>query len=116
DGSKALSDLQNEAAFAEMDAAGGFKGWLYRTVNATGKAKKQNEKIFRKIAESDKDVMRIQGIRINAKWLRETLAFNTLDYLAEVECPVLAITGEKDVQVPPEHVKRIPELVKGEAE
>ena len=116
DASIALSNLQNEAAFVEMDATGGFKGWLYRTLKATDKAKKQNEKIFKKIAESDKDVMRIQGVRVNAKWLRETLSFNTLDYLKEVECPVLAITGANDVQVPPEHVKRIPELVKGEAE
>lgn len=37
-------------------------------------------------------------------------------YMQEVECPVLAITGGKDMQVPPEHVKRIPQLVKGEAE
>lgn len=116
DESKALSNLQNEAVFAEMDAEAGFKGWLYRTLNVTGKAKKQNEKIFKKIGESNKDIMRIQGVRINAKWMRETLAFNTTDYLKEVECPVLATTGDKDVQVPPEHTERIAELVKGEAE
>ncbi|WP_033543488.1 alpha/beta hydrolase family protein [Planococcus sp. CAU13] len=114
--SKDLSALQNEAAFEEMNGAGGFKGWLYRTLKAVDKARKQNAKIFKKIEASDKDVMRIQGIRINAKWMRETLSFNTTDYLNEVDCPVLAVTGEKDVQVPPEHVKRIPELVKGEAE
>lgn len=114
--SKDLSALQNEAAFEEMDSAGGLKGWLYRTLNVTAKARKQNEKIFGKIAESDKDIMRIQGVRINAKWLRETLAFDTSEYLTEVECPVLAVTGDKDMQVPPEDVKRIPELVKGEAE
>lgn len=114
--SKGLSALQNEAAFDEMDSAGGFKGWLYRTLKVTAKARKQNEKIFGKIADSDKAVMRIQGVRINAKWLRETLAFDTAVYLKRVECPVLAVTGDKDVQVPPEHVKRIPELVKGEAE
>lgn len=114
--SKDFSALQSEAAFGEMDRAGGMKGWLYRKLNVTAKAKKQNEKIFRKVAESDKDVMRVQGVRINAKWLRETLAFDTTAYLSRVKCPVLAVTGEKDVQVPPEDVKRIPELVKGEAE
>ncbi len=114
--SKNLSALQTEAAFDEMDKTGGFKGWLYRTLKVTTKARKQNDKIFKKIADSNKDVMRIQGVRINAKWLRETLAFDTSVYLKEVECPVLAVTGDKDMQVPPEHVKRIPELVKGEAE
>lgn len=114
--SKDMSVLQSEAAFEEMDRAGGFKGWLYRTLKVTTKARKQNEKIFKKIADSDKDVMRIQGVRINAKWLRETLAFDTSEYLMGVECPVLAVTGDKDMQVPPEDVKRIPDLVTGEAE
>lgn len=114
--SKALSGKQTEAAFAEMNKTKGFKGWLYKTLNVATKARKQNEKVFRKITDSNKDVIRIQGVRINAKWLRETLAFNTVDYLAEVDCPVLAITGEKDMQVPPEHAKQIPKIVKGKAE
>lgn len=111
-----LMPRQNELAYVEMDQAKGFKGWLFKTLKVTAKAKKQNEKIFNKVAASDKAVMRIKGIKINAKWLRETLAYNVIDYLEEVECPVLAITGEKDLQVPPEQVKRIPELVQGEAE
>lgn len=114
--SKDLLPRQSERAYAEMNQAKGLKGWFFRTLKVTKKARKQNEKIFKKIAASNKDVMRIQGVKINAKWLRETLTYNVLDYLKEVDCPVLAITGEKDLQVPPEQVKRVPEVVKGDAE
>lgn len=89
---------------------------MFRTLKVPEKAKKQNAKIFKKIADSKKDVMRVRGVKLNAKWFRETLAYNVCDYLEEVTCPVLAITGEKDIQVPPEHAKQTAEIVKGEAE
>lgn len=114
--SKDLLPRQSEQAFKELDQSKGLKGWLIRTLNVTNKSRKKNEKIFRKIAESDKAVMRVQGIKLNAKWIRETLEYNVCDHLEKVTCPVLAITGEKDVQVPPEHARKIAELVKGEAE
>ena len=113
--SKDMLPKQNEMAYAEMNGTKGFKGWLFRTLKVVERARKQNEKIFKKVADSDKAVMRVQGVKINAKWLRETLVYNVCDYLQEVTCPVLAITGEKDLQVPPDHVKRIAEMVKGEA-
>ncbi|MBB6451680.1 hypothetical protein HNQ94_000101 [Salirhabdus euzebyi] len=116
DASKDMLPKQNELAFAEIKATKGFKGWLFRKLNVVEKSKKQNKAIFKKVTESDKDVFRIKGVRVNAKWLRETLAYDVRDYLKEVTVPVLAITGEKDVQVPPEDVKRIAELVNGEAE
>lgn len=34
-------------------------------------------------------------------WFRNFLRFNTASYLEKVICPVLAINGEKDLQVPP---------------
>jgi uncharacterized protein len=111
-----LLPKQSEMAYAEMNQTKGFKGWIIKVFKVPDKARKQNKKIFKKIADSDKAVMRVQGVRINAKWLRETLAYNVCDYLNEVTCPVLAITGEKDIQVPPDHVKLIAEMVKGESE
>ena len=114
--SKDLTPRQSEKAYEEMNETKGFKGWLFRTLKVSEKARKQNEKIFKKIADSDKDVMRVKGIKLNAKWLRETMSYNVCDYLEEVTCPVLAITGEKDLQVPPDHAKLIAEMVKGEAE
>ena len=63
--------------------------------------------------ESDQSVMRIKGARFPAKWMREQMGYNVCGYLSETICPVIAITGEKDLQVPPEHAQRITETVKG---
>ena len=114
--SKELLPRQNELAYAELNRKTGIKGWLIRTFKITEKARKQNSKIINKIIHSDKAVMRLKGVKLNAKWLREIYAYNVCEYLAEVTCPVLAITGEKDIQVPPEHAKLMAEMVKGEAE
>lgn len=38
---------------------------------------------------------------MNNVWMREFLAFQTADYLIKLELPILAIHGEKDVQVTP---------------
>ncbi|TCJ02598.1 alpha/beta hydrolase family protein [Cytobacillus praedii] len=114
--SKELLPRQNELAYAELNRKTGIKGWLIRTFKITEKARKQNSKIINKIIHSDKEVMRLKGVKLNAKWLREIYAYNVCEYLAEVTCPVLAITGEKDIQVPPEHAKLMAEMVKGEAE
>lgn len=111
-----LLPLQTERAYAEMNQAKGLKGWVVRKLRVTEKARKQNQKFFAKITASQKAVMRVRGVRMNAKWLRETIHYNVCDYLQEVTCPVLAVTGEKDIQVPPEDAKRIAELVQGEAE
>lgn len=111
-----LLPRQNERAFQELNALPGFKGWFIRTFKVTDRSRKTNEKIFKKIAESDQAVMRIKGATFNAKWLRETMQYNVVDYLKEVTCPVLAITGAKDVQVPPEHAEKVAAYTQGEAE
>lgn len=114
--SKDLTPRQSEKVYEEMNEIKGFKGWLFRTFKVIEKARKQNEKVLQKVTESDKAVMRIKGIKLNAKWLRETMSYNVCEYLEEVTCPVLAITGEKDLQVPPDHARLIADIVKGESE
>lgn len=114
--SKELMPRQNEMSYAELEQIKGFKGWLIKSLKVTEKARRKNEKVFTKVSDSTKDVMRVQGVQFPAKWLRETLEYNVCDYLQEVTCPILAITGEKDLQVPPEHAQKIAQIVKGEAE
>ncbi|MCH1627790.1 alpha/beta hydrolase [Ferdinandcohnia quinoae] len=113
---KDMLPRQGERAFSEMNQKKGMQGWLFRTFKLAERAKKQNDKALTKILNSDQDVIRIQGIKRNAKWLRELYYYNVCEYLEEVMCPVLAITGEKDIQVDPEHVKLTAEMVQGEAE
>ncbi|SMD27368.1 alpha/beta hydrolase [Kibdelosporangium aridum] len=62
------------------------------------------------------DTARIGGMRINARWWREQLAYDPRPDLARIPVPVLAITGDKDVQVDPKDLDVIAHLVPGGAE
>ncbi len=77
----------------------------------------------RRILATTRDVARIGGARINARWTREFLRHDPRTDLARLTVPVLALTGEKDVQVPaddlavlaatvsgPVEVRRVPDL------
>ena len=69
------------------------------------------DKRLTQLKESQKDVERIQLVRINAKWFREFLAFDPSRALRRVRVPILAITGSKDIQVNPADVSLMEELV-----
>jgi len=50
----------------------------------------------------DKDIfMERQFGMMQSPWFRYFLAYDPYDTLTKVKCPVLAINGEKDLQVPP---------------
>ena len=78
----------------------------------------QRKRIAR-IEASTNDVIRdrgaagIWGFRINARWLRDVLAYDPRPALTRIKAPVLAITGGQDVQVPPQDVAAIGRLVQG---
>jgi pimeloyl-ACP methyl ester carboxylesterase len=66
-----------------------------------------------RIRATTTDVARLGGARINARWLREFLAHDPRDDLARLSVPVLAITGEKDLQVAPADLETITRVVPG---
>jgi uncharacterized protein len=66
-----------------------------------------------KIMASSRDVMRLQGSKVNARWFREFVAYDPVPVLAQITVPVLAVTGGHDLQVPPEDVEAMGRLVKG---
>ncbi|MGY1824667.1 alpha/beta hydrolase family protein [Geodermatophilus sp. SYSU D00079] len=53
-----------------------------------------------RIRATTTDVARIGGVRVNARWTREFLDHDPRADLARLHVPVLALTGEKDLQVP----------------
>ena len=57
------------------------------------------------------DTTRIQLVKINAKWLREFMAHDPAPSLASIQIPVLALTGSKDIQVNPDDIERICQVV-----
>lgn len=114
--SKTLLPKQMKMVVKELEETSGFRGWLYRFLKLPQRIQKQNEAQMEKIQQSSKPVVRIKGVKVNAKWIREQFQYNVVEYLERVECPVLAITGDKDIQVPPEQARDIAEHVAGEAE
>jgi pimeloyl-ACP methyl ester carboxylesterase len=69
-----------------------------------------------RIKKTTTDTARIAGVPVNAKWMRELLDHDPRPDLANVDVPVLAITGGKDIQVDPADLDKIRKLVPGEAE
>jgi len=62
---------------------------------------------------STADVIRVSGVRVNARWWREFLGYDPVPDYAKITAPALAITGGHDMQVPPEDVAAIGRLVQG---
>ncbi|UOY91626.1 alpha/beta hydrolase [Ectobacillus sp. JY-23] len=113
---KEAIDQQRESAFVAMQAQKGFKGWLFRTLKAVEKAKKQNAAFDEKVLNSTEDTIKMMGKKLPAKWLREHYSYDICADLASVTCPTLVISGSKDLQAPIEGVLRVEKLVQGEVE
>jgi pimeloyl-ACP methyl ester carboxylesterase len=62
---------------------------------------KQQDKSIAKLKATTGDTTRIQLVKVNAKWMREFIAYDPLPALRATTVPLLAITGSKDVQVDP---------------
>ncbi|MER7010686.1 alpha/beta hydrolase [Saccharopolyspora sp. NPDC000359] len=62
------------------------------------------------------DAARVHGLPVNTRWFREMLAHDPRAVLRDVDVPVLAITGGKDVQVDPADLAEIRRLVPGDVE
>ncbi|KAA0547650.1 alpha/beta hydrolase [Bacillus sp. BGMRC 2118] len=107
---------QRDLATQDILNAKGFLGWYLRLVGVPNKIEKQAQKYTKKVMDSTEDVMNVQFQSINAKWMREHFSYNVRDDLAKVTCPVLAITGARDIQANPELVKEVPNYVKGDSE
>jgi pimeloyl-ACP methyl ester carboxylesterase len=75
--------------------------------------REQQRKSVKKILATTQDVVRMQGKRVNARWMREFLTFDPLPFLASLKMPVLAVTGEKDIQVDPADLNTIARTAPG---
>ena len=73
--------------------------------------RRQNE-IRRALQASEGDVLDVEG-GLPARWFREYMAYEPALDLRAIRCPVLAITGRSDIQVEPDDVERIGDLVAG---
>jgi len=55
----------------------------------------------------------VRGRKINAAWMRQFMVYDPAPELARIEVPVLAVTGDRDLQVDPDDLGVMRDLVKG---
>lgn len=109
-------ELQREQLFRELDETKGLKGLIIRKFRVTEKNELKAQKLFRKMTETDKDIIRATGvIKLPAKYFREHFQYDIVEGIKKINCPVLAINGLKDFQAGPHFLERIPENAKGAA-
>ncbi|HKG50793.1 MAG TPA: alpha/beta hydrolase [Actinomycetales bacterium] len=69
-----------------------------------------------KLRATTTPVARVGGVSVNALWFREFLDYDPRPDLARTTAPVLAVTGSKDLQTPPEDVVAIASAAAGPVE
>lgn len=98
-------------------SAAGVDAWLLRLMRAMrvdveGIQKRQLEGQLDVVKRSRGDWYRTRLFeQVNAKCLREFLAYDPAQDLGRIRVPVLAITGAKDIQVDPGNLERMAALV-----
>ncbi len=107
---------QREIAAVDMRNAKGFIGFLLRLFKTDKKVEPQAQAFMQKVLASKEDTMKVQFQTINAKWMREHFAYNVREDLSKVTCPVLAITGARDIQANPAVLEDLASFVKGDSE
>ncbi len=110
---KRAMNNQQTKALEEIKGKSGISGFLLRRLINLEKAQSKQEKIFKKISDSTSDTIRIQGQKMNAKWLREHFEITLTDVLADLSLlnvPTYVICGDKDVQAEPQDVQVIKQL------
>ncbi|MCA1055694.1 alpha/beta hydrolase [Rossellomorea aquimaris] len=107
---------QREEMVNEIRSMKGFQGWLLKVLKVDQKILKMNDQLTEKILGTDEAVITYKGKKVNAKWNREHADVDVSESLINVTCPVLAISGTKDVNVKMDDAKKVCTLVKGECE
>lgn len=72
---------------------------------------KGQQKAFARLRGSSADSLRVQGKKLNARWMREFMDYDPGPTFERVRCPLLVVIPEHDFQVPPEDGKTICNLV-----
>ena len=75
--------------------------------------RRRQRRDWERLASSTAASLRLHRTPVPALWFREYMAYDPTVDLVAIECPILAITGTKDLQVNPEDVARIGSAVAG---
>lgn len=114
-GLKDALQLQNTYLAKEIKHLSGLKGKLLRLLVSKKKIDKQQQKIFNKVEQSNKNVIRVQLVPIAAKWMREHFQYISEDYLdilKQTTIPTLVLQGDKDAHTSTSFTDSIKQLEK----
>jgi len=78
----------------------GLVGMILRRTATLEKSEAKGKKMFDKASVSKNDTMRIGGVKMSAKWLREHGSYTSEDFVSMLKSygkPILAITGTADL-------------------
>jgi pimeloyl-ACP methyl ester carboxylesterase len=94
---------------ASLRRRGGYQKWTMWLLRID--LERSQRKALEKIRRSERAWIRQDFQKVNAKWTRELLEFDPTDALSRARCPVLAITGAKDLDVDPADLQELERVV-----
>lgn len=109
---------QNLIILDEIQKLKGLKGMMLRFLLTEEKLRKQLDDLFQKMTMSEGDTIRYKLRKTPARWFREHFSYSSeaiVGILSKCEYPILAITGDKDVQADCNDLNRIKQLEKPNA-
>jgi uncharacterized protein len=110
---KHAMNQQQKRVLEEIKNKKGLLGVVMRRLVNIKKVQNKQQKLYKKISDSKTDTIRIQGQKMNAKWLREHFEISSTQVLADLsqlDVPTLIICGDKDVQADPSDLIIIDQL------
>lgn len=112
-----LLEQQAKQISKEIQNLKGIKGLLMKPlVRLFGNPVTLQENLIAKVKKSSTSTIKFRLKTINALWLREIFNVDAKSIYPQVNCPMLVIGGEKDIQCPPEDVGEIQKLSKQNVE
>lgn len=101
----------------EIDSMPGISGFLYRALSKLiGRPRSSQQRLIRKVRETNLPVVRSGLAQRPAKWLREMLELDTESIFRSTRTPMMLIAGEKDLQCDPQDIFRIADVAQSQSE
>jgi pimeloyl-ACP methyl ester carboxylesterase len=98
------------AGKSDAELKEGIRATALRQLKVAPEAKDLSEEALKKKAD---EIVAEQSGAVLSPWFKRFVGLDPRDYLKRVTCPVLAVNGEKDLQVPPkENLPRIEKTLK----
>ena len=96
----------------ELPNVPGLLGLFLRVMNRlAGPYGQSLRKLLERVRTMEGGTVRLGSARVSARWLRELIALDMHRIYREVPCPMLLLSGEKDLQCTPDSAGKLAALV-----